>query len=255
MSDAVPGGDVSPEDPQADAPEVDVPLTETDEHDGPPNFLEGATARDLLLLIPILAKTIYSLAGIPLGTALQFTRPLYAELLRGSSISMVFAGAFAAGGRLPLWAVLVAPIPYMMFTDPLYFLAGRRFGRPLVAHLERSDRRWHRRARRVERFFGRWGLWTIVFAYWLPVPSSLLYFVAGDARIRFHRFIAADLVGTLSVVGFWVSLGYFIGKPAENVADAVGQYSGRISIALVVVIVVFSVVSGWRSVRTSAPRS
>ncbi len=96
--------------------------------------------------------------GIPLGTALQFTRPLYAELLRGSTISLIIAGAFAAGGRLPLWAVLLAPIPYTMLTDPFYYWAGRRYGRPLVAYLEKHDRRWHRRARRAESFFARWGL-------------------------------------------------------------------------------------------------
>jgi membrane protein DedA with SNARE-associated domain len=92
-------------------------------------------------------------------------------------------------------------------------------------------------------------LWTILFAYFLPVPNDLLYFGAGDARLPFLRFIAVDVVGTLLFIGLWVSLGFVIGKPAENVADAVGQYSGRITIALVVVIVAFSTFSAWRSAR------
>ncbi len=208
-----------------------------------------AGVRDVLCLGPIVAKSSYYYAGIPLGTALQFTRPLYAELLRGSTISLIIAGAFAAGGRLPLWAVLLAPIPYTMLTDPFYYWAGRRYGRPLVGYLEKHDRRWHRRARRAESFFGRWGLWTILFAYFVPVPNDLLYFGAGDARINFWRFITADLVGTLLFIALWVSLGFVIGKPAENVADAVGQYSGRITIGLVVLIVVLSMVSAWRSAR------
>ncbi|MGH7721317.1 MAG: DedA family protein [Candidatus Dormibacteria bacterium] len=212
-------------------------------------LLDNLGARDLLCLGPILVKSVYYYAGIPLGTALQFTRPLYAELLRGSTISLIIAGAFAAGGRLPLWAVLLAPIPYTMLTDPFYYWAGRRYGRPLVAYLEKHDPRWHRRARRAESFFSRWGLWTILFAYFLPVPNDLLYFGAGDARIRFWRFISVDLVGTALFVGLWVALGFVIGKPAENVADAVGQYSGRITIALVVVIVAFSMLSAWRAAR------
>jgi membrane protein DedA with SNARE-associated domain len=205
--------------------------------------------RDFLCLGPILAKSVYYYAGIPLGTALQFTRPLLAEILRGSTISLIIAGAFAAGGRLPLWAVLLAPIPYTMLTDPFFYWAGRRYGRPLVAYLEKHDRRWHRRARRAESFFARWGLWAILLAYFVPIPNDLLYFGAGDARIAFWRFIAVDFVGTLMFVGLWVSLGFVIGKPAENVADAVGQYSGRITIALVVVIVAFSTLSAWRSSR------
>jgi membrane protein DedA with SNARE-associated domain len=137
-----------------------------------------------------------------------------------------------------------------MLTDPFYYWAGRRYGRPLVAYLEKHDRRWHRRARRAESFFARWGLWTILFAYFLPVPNDLLYFGAGDARISFWRFITADLVGTFLFIALWVALGFVIGKPAENVADAVGQYSGRITIALVVLIVLVSTVSAWRSSRS-----
>ena len=215
-------------------------------------LLRTAGLRDVLCLGPIAIKSVYYYAGIPLGTALQFTKPLYAELLRGSTISLIIAGAFAAGGRLPLWAVLLAPVPYTMFTDPFYYWAGRRYGRPLVAYLEKHDPRWHRRARRAERFFARWGLWTILLAYFLPVPNDLLYFGAGDARIGFWRFIATDLVGTLLFIGLWVALGFVIGKPAENVADAVGQYSGRITIALVVLIVVASMVSAWRNTRGGA---
>jgi membrane protein DedA with SNARE-associated domain len=240
----------TPSDPENGLDEPGAGATPVDdEHAVPPSFFHGAGPKDFLCLGPILAKSIYYYAGIPLGTALQFTRPLYAELLRGSTISLIIAGAFASGGRLPLWAVLVAPIPITMLTDPFFYWAGRRYGRPLVGYLEKHDRRWHRRASRAERFFARWGLWTILFAYWLPVPNDLLYFGAGDARIPFLPFIVVDFIGTLSYVGLWVALGFIIGKPAENVADAVGQYSGRITIALIVVIFAISALSAWRGGR------
>ena len=202
---------------------------------------------DIICLAPIAAKSVYYYAGIPLGTALQFTRPLYAELLRGSTISLIIAGAFAAGGRLPLWAVLLAPIPYTMLTDPFYYWAGRRYGRRLVGFLETHDRRWHRRAMRAERAFNRFGLWTILFDYFLPVPNDLLYFAAGDARIRFIPFILVDFVGTLLYIGLWVALGFVLGDPARKVADTLGQYSWDITIGLIVVIVVWSTISAWRS--------
>jgi membrane protein DedA with SNARE-associated domain len=231
----------------ADSPDT-VPEGGVDvDQEAAASLLQNIGAKDVLCLGPILVKSIYYYAGIPLGVALQLTRPLIAELVRGSTISLIVAGAFAAGGRLPLWAVLLAPIPYTMFTDPFYYWAGQRYGRPLVGYLEKHDRRWHRRARRAERFFGRWGLWTILFAYYLPVPNDLLYFGAGDARISFWRFLAVDFIGTLLFIGLWVALGFVIGDPARKVADAVGQYSGRITIALVVVILAFSIVSAWRS--------
>ncbi len=222
-----------------------MPATDIDEQ-ARQQLFATAGVRDVLCLGPILVKSVYYYAGIPLGVALQFTRPLLAELLRGSTISLIIAGAFAGGGRLPLWAVLLAPIPYTMLTDPFYYWAGRRYGRPLVAFLERHDARWHRRARRAESFYARWGLWAILLAYFVPVPNDLLYFGAGDARISFWRFISVDFLGTLAYISLWVALGYVVGKPAERVADAVGQYSGRITIAIVVLIVGFSMVSAWR---------
>jgi membrane protein DedA with SNARE-associated domain len=240
-------------DAEPDSDEGRTPATADVDEEAREQLLKNLGPRDFLCLGPILAKSVYYYAGIPLGTALQFTKPLYAELLRGSTISLIIAGAFAAGGRLPLWAALLAPIPYTMLTDPFYYWAGRRYGRPLVAYLEKHDRRWHRRARRAESFFARWGLWTILFAYFLPVPNDLLYFGAGDARIRLWRFLSVDFAGTLLFVGLWVSLGFIIGKPAENVADAVGQYSGRITIALVVVIVAVSTLSAWRGARRRDP--
>jgi membrane protein DedA with SNARE-associated domain len=227
-----------------------VETTPDVDQDARQQLLQNLGARDFLCIGPILAKAVYTWAGVPLGIALQFTRPLYAELLRGSTISLIIAGAFAASGRLPLWGVLLAPIPISMLTDPFYYWAGRRYGRPLIGFLEKYDRRWHRRARRAESFFARWGLWTILFAYILPVPPDLLYFAAGDAHLPFWRFIAVDLVGTLLLfIGLWVSLGFVIGKPAENVADAVGQYSGRITIAFIVAIVAYSTYAAWRSAR------
>ncbi|MDQ2961301.1 MAG: DedA family protein [Candidatus Dormibacteraeota bacterium] len=233
-----------------DGPDPEPELPVNDEHTLAPR---GWNAKDVLCLGPIAAKSIYYYAGIPLGTALQFTTPLLAELLRASTISLIIAGAFAAGGRLPLWAVLLAPVPYIMLTDPFYYWAGLRYGRRLIGYLEKYDRRWHRRATRAERFFGRWGLWTILFAYFLPVPNDVLYFGAGDARINFWRFIATDFVGSLLWIGLWVSLGFVIGDPARRVADTLGQYSGRITIALVAVIVAISMISAWRTPRPDQP--
>ncbi|MHB8717767.1 MAG: DedA family protein [Candidatus Dormibacteria bacterium] len=204
--------------------------------------LEG---RDLLCLGPILVKSVYYYAGIPLGTALQFTKPLYAELLRGSTISLIIAGAFAAGGRLPLWAALLAPIPYTMLTDPFYYWAGLRYGRRVVGFLETYDRRWHRRAMRAERAFRRFGLWTILFGYFLPV-HDLLYFAAGDARIAFVPFLLVDFVGTLLYISLWVALGVVLGAPARQVADTLGKYSWYMTIAIVVIIVGWSMFSSWR---------
>lgn len=247
------GEDVTPDAAAEELPgDVDQPAAATDgkrsEEESNRSLLSRAALKDYLCLGPIVAKTIYYYISLSF-IAFSVSQPLYGEALRGSLASLIAAGAFAAGGRLPLWAVLLAPIPHLMLTDPFFYWAGRRYGRGFVKFLERNDPRWHRRAARAEKFFRRWGLWAILFAYFVPVPSDLLYFGAGDARIPFWRFILVDFVGTIMYTSLWVALGFIIGDPARRFADGVGKYGLYITIAVIVAIILYSVVTAWRGHR------
>ena len=155
--------------------------------------------KDVLCVGPIIANTIYYYAGLPLTPLLLGRNPVLLSALRGSIASMVAAGGFARVGRVPLVLALIAPIPISMLTDPFFFWAGKRYGRSLINYLSESDPRWRKRAARGERFFKKYGVWTIVLAPILPAPSPLFYMAAGEAGMPFLLFIVPTSIGTLVV--------------------------------------------------------
>jgi membrane protein DedA with SNARE-associated domain len=209
----------------------------------------GIGIKDVLCVGPIIAHSIYYYAGLPLNAILIGTHPVLLSALRGSIASMVASGGFARVGKASLALAVVAPIPISMFTDPFYFWAGRRYGRRLLHYLGRNDLRWRKRIARGERFFARFGVGAIIFAPFLPVPSSLFYLAAGEAGMRFIVFILADLLGTLMFIGVIVGLGFVIGQPAVDVAEAISHYALWVIIGTFVLVVAWSMWSSWRSMR------
>jgi membrane protein DedA with SNARE-associated domain len=205
--------------------------------------------KDVLCVGPIITHSIYYYAGLPLNAILIGMHPVLLSALRGSIASMVASGGSARIGSASLALAVVAPIPVLMFTDPFYFWAGRRYGRSLLNYLGRNDARWRKRIARGERFFKRFGVGTIILAPFLPVPSSLFYLAAGEAGMRFIVFILADLLGTLMFIGVIVGLGFAIGQPAVSVAEAMSRYALWVIIGTVVLVVLWSVWGSWRAQR------
>ncbi len=209
---------------------------------------------DVLIVGPILASSIYYYLGLPLGTWLILhNEPVLAALLRGSTASMILSGAAVRTSGLSVVVALLAPLPITMCTDPCFFYGGRRYGRALIDVLGRNDPRWSRRIARGERIFARWAGWAVFLAPVIWLPNAVFYFLAGEPRkMPFWQFILLDAAGELAFIAEIEALGYFIGKPAEDVADSLSKYSLPIVIGMVVLILVVSVVSGARRAGTGS---
>ena len=218
-----------------------------EETDVPPPRSVGI--KDVLCIGPVILKSIYLYAGTPLTPFLIGTHPLLLEAVRASTASLIAAGAFASKGQLPLVLVLLAPIPYQMFTDPFMYWAGRRYGRPLIHYLERNDPRWHRRVHRAERWFQKYGAWIILLAYFNPVPNDIFYFLAGESRMRFWLFLAADAVGTAMWLSLIIALGWALGDRAVSVAEAISSHAWQVLVGGIVLIFVWGVFDAWRGMK------
>jgi membrane protein DedA with SNARE-associated domain len=184
----------------------------------------------------------YSLALLPLVPALIGSQPLSLEIVSGSTLAEVTVGAHSRLGELPLWFAVVAGVPGAMMFDWVFWWAGRRWGDHAL-HLflgrgpsPRSAARRAARSARLERMAERFGPVAVVLAYYLPVPSLLIYAAAGLSGMRLRTFLALDLLGTLLWVGPIVGLGYAIGQPAVDVVHRIDHYSTLLTIAVVLVV-------------------
>jgi len=185
----------------------------------------------------------YSLALLPLVPALIGSHPVWLEIVSGSTLAEVTVGAQSRVGELPLWVAVAAGVPGTMMFDWIFWWAGRRWGdRALHLFLgndssPRGLAKREARAARLERSAERFGPAAVVLAYYVPVPSVLIYAAAGLSGMRLRTFLLLDLVGTLLWVGPVVGLGYVIGRPAVDVVHRIDHYSLLLTIAVVVVVI------------------
>jgi membrane-associated protein len=216
---------------------------------------EGGGRADTTIALLMAACAAYSLAMWPLVPALIRSHPLLLEILSGSTLAEVTVGAHSRLGELPLWFAVVAAVPGSMMFDWVFWWAGRRWGDRalhLVLGRDPSPRgvaRAQARAARVEGLAARFGPAAVVLAYYLPLPTLLIYVAAGMSEMRLRTFLALDVLGTLLWVGPIVVLGYAVGKPAVDVVNRIDHYSTLLTLAIVVGVIV---VQGRRSRQTKS---
>jgi membrane-associated protein len=200
----------------------------------------------------IVASGIFYWAMLPFRASLVGTHPVLLELLNGSTEAIVSAAAFARIGHGSVLVALLAAVPGLMKFDPLYWWAGRLWGERVIALLSGRRNRGGKYMDRVHRW-GRKFTWpAVLVSQFLPIPTAIIYVIAGWAGMRLVTFIILDVIGTLLWAGTLVGLGYELGHHAVVVAQAISHYGLWISIALVVVIVFFQVRSQRHMVRTMA---
>ena len=204
---------------------------------------DTAERADTMIAVLLGLYVAYSLALWPLVPALIGSHPLLLEVVGGSTLAEVTVGAQSRLGEPSLWVAVAAGVPGMMMFDWVFWWAGRRWG-DRALHLALGRGSWPRgvatreaRSARLERTAERFGPAAVVLAYYLPVPSLLIYVVAGLSGMRLRTFLVLDVLGTLLWAGPVVGLGYAIGKPAVDVVHRVDHYSALLALAVLLVVV------------------
>jgi membrane-associated protein len=202
-------------------------------------------AADILCWLGIVLSGLFYWVMLPVRVSLVGTHPVMAELLNGSTESIISAGAFARAGDGTLAVVLLAAIPGLMKFDALYWWAGRLWGERFIMALPGS-RRAARHMARVQRA-GRKFTWpAVVLSSFLPIPRAIIYVIAGWAGMRLVTFLILDLIGALLWAGLLAGLGYTLGHHAVVAAKTVSHYSWWFTIGIVALSVLFTLRSQRR---------
>jgi membrane protein DedA with SNARE-associated domain len=203
----------------------------------------GAERADTVIVLLFGLYATYALVLWPLVPALSGSHPLLLEIISGSAVAEVTVGAHSRLGELPLWFAVVAGVPGSMMFDWVFWWAGRRWGdRALHLVLGRDASRAgvarrEARSARLERMVERFGPVAVVLAYYLPLPTVLIYVAAGLSGMRLRTFLALDVLGTLLWAAPIVGLGYVIGKPAVDVVHRIEHYSTVLAVGAVLVVI------------------
>jgi len=207
---------------------------------------------DILCWAGITLSGIFYWAMLPFRAPLLGTHPVLLELLNGSTEAIVAAAAFVRVGHGTLAVVLLAALVGLVKFDPLFWWAGRMWGERVIALLSGRRNRGARYMDRVHRW-GRKFTWpAVVIAPFVPIPSAIIFVIAGWAGMGLVTFIVLDIIGTLLWAGMLAGLGYELGHHAVVVAQRISHYGLWISLALVAVIIVAQVRSQRHMMRVAA---
>ena len=135
-------------------------------------------------------------ALLPLRVSLLGTHPVVAELLNGSTESIISAAAFARVGHGTLAVVLLAAIPGLMKFDILYWWAGRLWGERFIMALPGS-RRAAKYLGRVQRAGPKFTWPAMVLSSFLPIPRAIIFVIVGWAGMRLVTFFILDVISVL----------------------------------------------------------
>lgn len=149
--------------------------------------------------------------------------------------AQLLAGVLAQDGRLSLAGVLTCAVSGAIFGDSLGYEVGRHLGPRLrSSRLGRKvgEHRWQRAHDFVHRNGGK----AVFFGRWIGVLRSLVPAIAGDARMRYRRFLFWNVLGALISAPAVILLGYLAGSSYHVVEARLGQAS-YVLVALVAVAV------------------
>jgi len=143
------------------------------------------------------------------GLALVFANVLLEQL--GLPIpaipTLVVAGALAAEGELSSFAVFGVAFVACMIGDGIWFLAGRRYGRRVMAFLCRVSLSPDSCVRQTEFRFERWGRLTLVLSKFIPGLSTIAPPLAGAMRLGWPSFLLLNSLGVVIWAGVAIGAG------------------------------------------------
>jgi len=155
--------------------------------------------------------------------------------------SLIFAAAtFAARGALDPWAIFILLSIAAVAGDTANYWIGHRIG----AKAYTGEIKWIKKEymERTHRFFEKHGGKTIFLARFVPIVRTFAPFVAGVSRMSYGFFIRWNVIGGITWVATFTTLGYFFGN-----IPFVQKNFELVIIAIILISVVPVFIEGWKA--------
>ena len=126
--------------------------------------------------------------------------------------SLLFSAGLVAAARDDINIVfLVFSIFLAAFIgDQVGYVLGRKIGRPYLD--KHKSKRVVRMLERSERFYARYGWWSVVIARYIPWVRTFVPPIAGTVKMNYYKFLSANALGAL-LWGVGITLaGYYSGS-------------------------------------------
>ena len=138
--------------------------------------------------------------------------------------SLLFSAGLVASARDDINIVILISVIYLaaFIGDQVGYVLGRKLGRP---YLERKNSpRMQKMLARSERFYERYGWWSVVIARYIPWVRTFVPPIAGTVKMNYYKFLSANALGALlwgvgiTLAGFYAGLFPLVKQAAYLIA-------------------------------------
>ena len=132
--------------------------------------------------------------------------------------SLVFSAGLGAAARDDINVVFLISVIFLaaFIGDQVGYVIGRKLGRP---YLERKNSpRMQKMLARSEKFYERYGWWSVVIARYIPWVRTFVPPIAGTVKMNYYKFLSANALGAL-LWGVGITLAGFYSGSISWVKD------------------------------------
>ena len=168
-----------------------------------------------------------------------------------SELTLGFAGALAAQGKLNLAAVIGVGVAGEVVGAYIAWYVGRTAGRAVVDRWGKYLLLTHHDLDRAEAWYDRHGQWGVLASRCVPFIRNFVAVPAGVAEVPAVRFGLLTGVGSLIWLGSMAGIGYGVGSQWNKIVHDFSD-AGYVIAVLVVLAIAFVIWHRYRSYKSSS---
>ncbi|PZE20925.1 DedA family protein [Paenibacillus xerothermodurans] len=154
-------------------------------------------------------------------------------------ILMTAVGSLTSGGGpLSFGKSLAVSYAGTMTGMLISYCLGRTVGKPFLYKYGKWVKLTPERLEKTEEWFHRYGLWTVMFGYYVPGVRHFTCYWAGVSNVSLWRYLVYSGSGALIWCLSFLSLGHFIGVNAPRIMELVHHYIGVTVFTIVILTVI-----------------
>jgi len=158
--------------------------------------------------------------------------------------TLIVAGAYLAGDRTAMLALLATGVAAAVIADTCWYFTGRSYGMRVLRTLCRISLSPDTCVTQTERIFMRYGPASMLFAKFVPGFASVATAMAGAVGMRYWKFVLFDTLGAALWVGVAILLGQLFREAIADILDTLSSL-GTYGLALVAIALAGWIAAKW----------
>lgn len=156
-----------------------------------------------------------------------------------SEVIMPFSGFLVEDGKLNFWLVVLMGAFGNLIGSLLAYWIGKKGGRPLIEKYGRYILISKYDLDLADKWFKRFGQWTVFFGRLLPIIRTYISFPAGIAKMTLGKFSLFTFLGALPWCVLFTWLGVKMGSNWELIREKLHNFDLAILILVILLIALY----------------